>query len=130
MRSYIGIIHKDPDSCYGVSFPDFPGCITAGDTPDKARAMAVEALAFHIEDFAGHGEVMPEPSTLEQVMQDPNNRDGMAILVELPSAAPKSVRINITMPEDVLEEIDRHAKAHGLSRSAFLARAAKRALAA
>lgn len=130
MRSYIGIIHKDPDSCYGVSFPDFPGCITAGDTPDEARAMAAEALAFHIEDFATHGEVMPEPSTLEQVMQDPNNRDGMAILVDLPSAAPKSVRINITMPEDVLEEIDKHAKAQGLSRSAYLARAAKRAMAA
>ena len=74
MRSYIGIIHKDPDSCYGVSFPDFPGCITAGDTPDEARAMAAEALAFHVEDFDAHGEVMPEPSTLEQVMQDPIRR--------------------------------------------------------
>jgi len=30
MASYIAIIHKEPGSDYGVSFPDFPGCITVG----------------------------------------------------------------------------------------------------
>ncbi len=130
MRSYIGIIHKDPDSCYGVSFPDFPGCITAGDTPDEARAMAAEALAFHVEDFEAHGEVMPEPSTLEQVMQDAINREGMAILVALPSPPTKSVRVNITLPNDLLEQIDKHAEANGYTRSGFIARATKRELVA
>ena len=28
MRQYIGLIHKEADSDFGVSFPDFPG---AGD---------------------------------------------------------------------------------------------------
>ena len=28
---YVAIIHKDTDSDFGVSFPDFPGCITAGE---------------------------------------------------------------------------------------------------
>ena len=46
-RQYIGLIHKDTDSDYGVSFPDFPGVITAGATLDDARALAEEALSFH-----------------------------------------------------------------------------------
>jgi predicted RNase H-like HicB family nuclease len=44
MRYYIAVIHKDADSDFGVSFPDLPGCITAGRTLDEARVMAAEAL--------------------------------------------------------------------------------------
>ena len=49
MRQYISLIHKDAHSDYGVSFPDFPGCITAGRYLDDARAMAEEVLAPHVE---------------------------------------------------------------------------------
>jgi predicted RNase H-like HicB family nuclease len=49
MRPYIALIHKDPESDYGASFPDLPGCVTAGRTLDEAREMAVEALALHLE---------------------------------------------------------------------------------
>lgn len=35
------------------------------------------------------------------------------------------VRVNVTFPEDVLAEIDRYAEQHGLTRSGFLAVAAK-----
>jgi predicted RNase H-like HicB family nuclease len=49
MRQYIGLIHKQADTDYGVSFPDLPGIATAGKSLDDARAMAAEALAFHIE---------------------------------------------------------------------------------
>jgi predicted RNase H-like HicB family nuclease len=45
MRYYIGLIHKEADSDYGVSFPDFPGVATAGKSLDDAQAMAEEALA-------------------------------------------------------------------------------------
>ena len=131
MRPYIALIHKDPVSDYGVSFPDLPGCVTAGATLDEAHAMAAEALAFHLEGLAADGEAVPEPSSLEAIMADTVNRDGVAILVEAPKAsAGKSIRVNITLPEDVLEEIDRYAEAQGLSRSGFLARAARQALAA
>jgi predicted RNase H-like HicB family nuclease len=130
MRPYIALIHKERDSDYGVSFPDLPGCVTAGKTLDEARAMAVEALALHLEGLAEDGEALPEPSTLEAVMAERENRDAVAILVEPPRTPGKSVRINITLPADVLEEIDRYVAAHGLTRSGFLARAAKKELAA
>ncbi|MDQ0422916.1 putative RNase H-like HicB family nuclease [Peteryoungia aggregata LMG 23059] len=126
MRSYIGLIHKDPDSDYGVSFPDFPGVVTAGTDLDDARRMAEEALAFHVEGMVEDGEAIPEPSSLDQVMADAANLDAVAVLIPLKSQARKSVRLNITLPEEVLREIDAYAEAHGLTRSGFLAQAAKR----
>ena len=81
MPNYIGLIHKDADSHFGVSFPDFPGVVAAGTTLDDARAMAEEALALHIEGLGEDGEAIPEPSALEGVMSDPDNRSGGAILV-------------------------------------------------
>ncbi|WP_137132290.1 type II toxin-antitoxin system HicB family antitoxin [Rhizobium sp. FY34] len=126
MRNYIGLIHKDPDSDYGVSFPDFPGVITAGTDLDDARRMAQEALEFHVEGMIEDGEAIPEPSSLEAVMADPDNRDGVAVLIALKTTARKAVRLNITLPEDVLMAIDAYAEAHGLTRSGFLAQAARR----
>src|SRR6266567_5089341 len=128
MRQYIGLIHKDPDSDYGVSFPDFPGVATAGRTLDEARAMAEEALAFHIEALVADNEAIPEPSTLESIMADSANREGVAILVAAKIPAAKAVRVNVTFPEDVLAQIDRYAAAHGVTRSGFLMQAAKRVI--
>ncbi|MGN6309537.1 MAG: type II toxin-antitoxin system HicB family antitoxin [Xanthobacteraceae bacterium] len=130
MRYYIALIHKDTDSDYGVSFPDLPGCIAAGSTLDEARDMAVEALTLHLEGLAEDGEAIPEPSSLEAIMSDKTNADGVAILVPAPTAASKSVRINITLPADVLDQIDQYAEREGFTRSGFLAQAAKKAMAA
>jgi predicted RNase H-like HicB family nuclease len=128
MRSYIALIHKDPRSEFGVSFPDFPGCISAGATLDEARTNAEEALAFHVEGMAEDGDAIPEPSSLEQIMADPENRDAVAVLIALREQAARTVRVNITLPEATLAEIDRYAEAHGFTRSGFLAQAAKRAI--
>ncbi|KEQ03244.1 type II toxin-antitoxin system HicB family antitoxin [Pseudorhizobium pelagicum] len=125
MRNYIGLIYKDADSDFGVSFPDFPGVVTAGTDLDDARHMAEEALALHVDGLLEDGEAIPEPSTLDAVMADPDNKDGVAILVSLKTESRKAVRINITLPEDVLKQIDAFAEAQGLTRSGFLARAAK-----
>src|ERR1700737_2410047 len=125
MRNYIGLIHKDADSDFGVSFPDFPGVVTAGTNLDDARAMAEEALTLHIEGLAEDGEAIPEPSALEEVMSDPDNRTGVAILVSIKTAQSKAIRVNVTLPGDVLEQIDRYAEAHGLTRSGLLTQAAK-----
>ncbi|MBU0740330.1 MAG: type II toxin-antitoxin system HicB family antitoxin [Alphaproteobacteria bacterium] len=126
MQNFIGLIHKDPDSDYGVSFPDFPGVATAGTDLDDARRMAEEALAFHVEGMIEDGEAIPEPSSLEAIMSDPGNSDAVAVLIPLRSPAKKAVRVNITLAEDLLRAIDAHAEAHGLTRSGFLAQAADR----
>ncbi|AZO00584.1 type II toxin-antitoxin system HicB family antitoxin [Mesorhizobium sp. M9A.F.Ca.ET.002.03.1.2] len=128
MRHYIGLIHKEADSDFGVSFPDFPGVVTAGVNLDDARAMAEEALAFHVEGLVEDGEAIPEPSSLEEVMSDKDNLSGVAILVALKTEATKVVRVNVTIPEDVLNQIDHYAERHGYSRSGFLTAAAKKVM--
>lgn len=130
MRQYIALIHKDDDSDYGVSFPDLPGVISAGSTLDEARDMATEALAFHIEGLIEDGEAIPEPSSLEDVMANAENRDGVAVLIAAPATAAKSVRVNVTFPSDVLDQIDQYAEREGFTRSGFLAQAAKKAMVA
>jgi predicted RNase H-like HicB family nuclease len=124
--NYLGLIHKDKNSDYGVSFPDFPGVITAGKDLDDARAMAEEALALHIEGLLEDGESIPSPSSLEEIMADPANTGAVAILVTATTGTVK--RVNITMPEDILAQIDRYAREHGLSRSGFLVQAARKVI--
>ncbi len=130
MKNYIALIHKDRGTEYGVSFPDLPGCISAGATLDEARSMAAEALALHLEGMVADGEAIPEPSSLEDIMSNKENLDGVAVLIPAPAQAAKTVRVNITLPEDVLSEIDRYAEREGFTRSGFLAQAAKKAMVA
>ena len=84
---YIAIIHKDPDSDFGVSFPDFPGCITAGRTLEEAKDMALEALTGHIGVMRDTGDPVPAPSTFDEVMNDSRFRDGIAFLVPIKKPA-------------------------------------------
>lgn len=129
MRHYIALIHKDKSSDYGVSFPDIPGVITAGKDLDEARARAAEALAFHIEGMMEDGEKIPEPSSLEDIMAIAENKGAVAILVDAPAEEVRSVRVNITLPADVLSQIDERAEQEGFTRSGFLAQAARKAMA-
>ena len=70
MANFIAIVHKDLKSDFGVSFPDFPGCITAGSNIDEAKDMAQDALTLHIQGMIEDGEKLPAPSKLEEIMAD------------------------------------------------------------
>jgi predicted RNase H-like HicB family nuclease/uncharacterized protein (DUF1778 family) len=117
---YIAYLHKDRDSDFGVSFPDFPGCVTAGKTLEEARRMAAEALALHIAGMIEDGDVVPDPSNLDALGKDPNMRGAVAVLVSVEPAAEKTVRINITARESQVEAIDQLAVKAGLTRSAYM----------
>ncbi|WP_028322808.1 type II toxin-antitoxin system HicB family antitoxin [Desulfatiglans anilini] len=129
MANYIAIVHKDPKSDFGISFPDFPGCITAGKDIDEAKDMAQEALTLHIQGMIEDGEKLPAPSKLEEIMADPDFADAVAYLVvDVPDARPRTVRVNITVPEMTLKQIDAAARKRGMSRSSFLVHAAQNAI--
>jgi predicted RNase H-like HicB family nuclease len=129
MRHYIALIHKDPKGDFGVSFPDFPGCMTAGSTLEEAASMAAEALAGHVALMVEEGLEVPEPTPLDAIRKSRENRSGVPVLVpEPPTKIGKAMRVNVTMPSDVLESIDQFADAHGFNRSGFLVHAAKKAM--
>jgi predicted RNase H-like HicB family nuclease len=118
---YIAYLHKEAKSDYGVSFPDFPGCITAGSTLEEARRMAAEALSLHIAGLRDDGERLPEPSTLDDLRNDPAMKGAVAFLVEVVEQE-RTVRFNITARESQLAEIDSRARAAKLTRSAYMVR--------
>jgi predicted RNase H-like HicB family nuclease len=129
MANYIAVVHKDAKSDFGVSFPDFPGCVTAGSSIDEAKDMAYDALSLHIKGMLEDGESIPVSSKLEDIMADPDYSDAIAILVVTVSETKhRSVRVNITVPEDMLRKIDAVAKKRGMSRSSFLVNAAQNAI--
>jgi predicted RNase H-like HicB family nuclease len=128
LTTYIALLRKDPDSDFGIDFPDFPGCITAGNTLEETRKMAAEALEFHIEGMLEEGLPIPPPSSLDAIITDPENADAIPFPVTVPNRKPKAVRVNVTFAEPDLKAIDEHAKRIGLTRSGFLAWAAKRAI--
>lgn len=121
MTAYIALLRKEPTSDFGVDFPDFPGCVTAGGTLEQARRMAAKALELHVGGVRQDRDPIPEPSSLDRVMNDPANRDAVAFLVEAGTQPPKSVRINVMLPQDVVAAIDRVTT----NWSRFLAEAAK-----
>jgi predicted RNase H-like HicB family nuclease len=127
MRQYIALIHKDSGSDYGVSFPDLPGNVTAGVDLDDAMRMAEEALALHLAGMAEDGEPIPEPTSLETIMRDRENRDAVAVLVDAPAATGEAV-VKVAISEYELEQIDKFAAERGFTRPSLLLRAARTAI--
>jgi len=83
-KHYIGLIHTAGPTAYGVSFPDFPGTLTAARTIDEAVEHAREVLALHAEGMLADGEPIPPPSSFEDVkMLAPDYRNAMLVLVPL-----------------------------------------------
>ena len=120
------VVHQDKGSDYGVTVPDLPGCFSAGSTIDEAMEMAREAIELHLEGLIDRGEIVPEPGTIEQYKDVAEFRGGAWALVSVSRSNLRiaAKRINITMPQRVLDAVDHFAKAHNETRSGLLAKAA------
>ena len=131
---YLAFIHNeaggDNDPAFGISFPDFPGCVSDGDSLDDALARGSDALAFHIKGMQEDGDAIPQPRDIQAVNADETLagwRDN-AVLVWVPviieAGAPQ--RVNISIDRALLEAIDIAANKRGMTRSGLLADAARK----
>ena len=121
-------IHKEPDSCYGVSVPDLPGCTSAGDTLEEAFSQAEEAIAGHIETLAMTNQVIPVILPLEAHQAHEDFQDALCwgfVDVDLSAVPAQRERVNVMLPSHVLSAIDERARLEGETRSSFLAKAAQ-----
>ncbi len=129
---YIAFVHKDPDSSYGVMFPDVPGCFSAGTTLDEAISNAVEALCGHVQLLESDGDQVPAARTTDAIMADPDLVDervgAIVSAVPLVRDCGSSTRINVSLDLGLLEAIDHAARRRKQTRSAYLASAARREL--
>jgi len=76
-------IHKDPESIYGVTVPDLPGCFSAGSTVDEALAQTREAIALHLEGILEEGADWPTPSDIETLRRNPDYADAIWAIVSV-----------------------------------------------
>jgi predicted RNase H-like HicB family nuclease len=117
---------------YGVVFPDFPGCVSEGDTVDEAALNATEALGGHIASMQDAGEAIPTPSAVDAPPPDwlagASGRRVATVLVPV-EVSGRVVRVNISLEASLLDRIDRVAAAEGDTRPGFLAQAARDRLA-
>jgi len=78
---YLALIHQDaPEGEFGVSFPDFPGCVTASNRLTEVKDLATAALRGHIAAMQAAGLAIPDPSTLGAIMQHEDYADCLTLL--------------------------------------------------
>ena len=120
------VLHKDPDSEYGVTVLDLPGCFSAGLTVEAALDAAVEAIECHVEGLLRDGLSVPAAQPVEAHRKNRDYAGGLWALVEvdLSKVSGKAKRVNITLPEHLLTQIDSFAAKTGDTRSGFLVHAA------
>lgn len=121
---YIAIVHKDSDTAYGVTLPDFPGCFSGADTLEEVPAAIQEAVELWAE---GEKIDPPMPSTFDDVAKLESAQGGVLMLVDVSFdfLNQKAVPVNITMPVYLRDRIDSAAKRSGMNRSQFLQKAAQ-----
>jgi predicted RNase H-like HicB family nuclease len=125
----IAVIHRDEGGHFGISFPDFPGCVSGGETLDEVLVRGTDALNGHIALMLDDGDTVPAARSLDALRGDPEfavDFEG-AIVASVPAFIPgrKTQRVNITLDGDLLEAIDVAAKTFPGGRSGFLAQAAR-----
>jgi len=127
---YVAVIEKEPDSAFGVWFPDVEGCFSAGETVEDAVANAAVALRQHVEAVESAGRRVPSARSTDDVIRDEDVAAAVeagAVLFAVPllADAGRTVRINISLDKALVDQIDAAATKRGLTRSAFLAQAAR-----
>lgn len=123
MQYFYAIVHKDEDSSFGVSFPDLPGCFSAADRIEDVLPKAAEALSLWFEDEAP---VKPSPLDQVQAAVADDLADG-AFLIAVPHIRndARATRVNVSLERGILDAIDKAASERRLTRSAFIAQAAR-----
>lgn len=128
MTTYFALVLKDEDSAYGVVFPDVPGCFSAGDTFEEAARNSAEALRAHVEAASELGRTIPPPRSFDDLLHDPDvsaeARLATVIAVSLPSND-EPVDVSVPLEPQLLDAVDKAAARAGVSRSAFIAEAAR-----
>jgi predicted RNase H-like HicB family nuclease len=133
-KYYLGIVEKDDESAFGIWFPDMPGCFPAADAFDDLPRVAAEILRQHVEALQSNGRPVSPPRSIVEVLADKDVKKALrngatTMLVPLLADAGRTVRVNVTVERGLLDQIDEAAEARGLTRSAFLAQAAREKIA-
>jgi predicted RNase H-like HicB family nuclease len=129
MARYVALLDGEAGA-YGVTVPDLPGCTSGGSTTDEALRNALTAVRLWAEDAIADGEELPVPRSVETLRCDPEVAEAIAegaalAIVPLLIDVGRPTKANLSIDAGLLAAIDEAAAARGLTRSAFLAGAAR-----
>ena len=108
---------------YHATFPDLPGCTADGVTIGDLLVAARTKLAEKLKSLSDDGESWPEASSVEAVQL--NAKTGAILLLIDIEVDDPPTRVNISIGERLLRRIDAAAQKSGMTRSGFLAQAAR-----
>lgn len=104
---YPALFHLAEEGGFWVTFPDFPECMTQGDTIEESYEMAIDALGLCISDMKKNGLILPSPSEISTILTDANS---YVVLIEFDMLSynkknnSKAVKKTLTIPEWLNEE--------------------------
>ncbi len=128
MKTFIGIVHKEKESAYGIHFPDAEGCFSASDNLDDLLAEASKALAFFFEDMDVPSVRDADALLADDAVRQELSKGAFLLAVPLIEMTGRKVPANMTFDAGLLAAIDQTCKIRGMTRSAFLADLARRAI--
>ena len=133
---YFAAFIPSEDGGYDIDIPDVPNAFTSADSLEEAFSVAEELLKLMLRDLVCEKKFVPSPSSLKdaknkatmhlrEIKQKPTG-EILYQLIPAPNLDMAPVKVTISMPKAVLEEIDAKARRAGFTRSGFLAHAATR----
>jgi predicted RNase H-like HicB family nuclease len=130
MARYVAVIEGTTPS-YTATFPDVPGCATEARTTDEVIDRAIEALA----DYARtrNASELPAPREVGELRRRRDvrlaiGRGAMLVLVPLIAETGRTTHANLSIDDGLLAAIDEAATRFSVTRSAFIAAAAREKL--
>jgi predicted RNase H-like HicB family nuclease len=130
MTQYIGVLDGGGKS-FGIRIPDLKGCYGAGASAEAALSDAMSAAREWLGHRALKNEAPPKPRNMAQLLKAGEieaARNEIAVLIPVVLDQGRTVRANLTFDAGLLSAIDAEASRRGLTRSAFLASAARERL--
>jgi predicted RNase H-like HicB family nuclease len=124
MAQFYGIMDGSGDN-WGIRIPDLPGCHGGGDTPAAALADAISAAREWAEHRAGKGFALPSPTPLDRILGEEIQPHEVIVNIPVLLDSGRPVRANLSLDAALLADIDRAARQRGLTRSGFIASAAR-----
>ncbi|TPI31332.1 ribbon-helix-helix protein, CopG family [Mesorhizobium sp. B3-2-1] len=127
MTHYVGIL-DGADDVWGVRIPDLPGCHGGGANPEEAIADATSAVREWVEARLAKSASLPKARTLADLLRADeidSSAGESAVMIPVLIDSGRPVRANLSLDAGLLAAIDAEASRRGLTRSAFIASAAR-----
>ena len=125
---YPALVSDEDPAELQAMFPDVAGLVVKAASPAELLTLARERLSQVLRALEKAGDGWPTPSSLADVRAAHPQHPGSVIWVDV-SVEDTPIRVTISIGERLLARIDAAAEAHAMTRSGYLAAAARRQMA-